>query len=196
MSALLKVKQKLLEEAKKRFDSYKDDGTTVATLSPSPMGLIDAFIDEIGLDQNSIVIELGCGDARWMEAISKRFKCACVLGIEIDERRLHSGRNNSDVDDCEYVAGDFFSCIHLKLATHIIFYLSVEGNKRVYEKVLAECKLILGKDKDDGIVHSHVVLIAIGFQIVGLKAVSTHKASGLVAYKYILGREEAKRGDI
>ena len=49
----------------------------------------------------------------------------------------------------------------------------------------------MGKGKDVSNVHSHVVLIAIGFQIVGLKAVSTHKASGLVAYKYILGREEA-----
>ena len=87
------MRQSLLEEAKKRFDSYKDDGTTVATLSPSPMSLIDAFIDKIGLDENSIVIELGCGDARWMEAISKRFKCACVLGIEIDEKRLQSGND-------------------------------------------------------------------------------------------------------
>ena len=141
MSALLiKAKQKLLEEARRRFESYKNDGSgPIATLSPYPVGLIDAFIDNIELDQNSIVIELGCGDARWMHAISRRFKCACVLGIEIDERRLLDGRRESG----EYVMGDFFSCINLSMATHIIFYLSVEGNKRVYEKVLKEVYRIL-----------------------------------------------------
>ena len=180
MSALLiKAKQKLLEEARRRFESYKNDGSgPIATLSPSPVGLIDAFIDNIELDQNSIVIELGCGDARWMHAISRRFKCACVLGIEIDERRLLDGRRESG----EYVMGDFFSCINLSMATHIIFYLSVEGNKRVYEKVLKECTACTSGN--DG--SNAVVLVAVGFQVIGLKPVSIHKASGLVVYKYIL----------
>lgn len=194
MSALLRIKQRLLKEAKRRFESYKDDGTTVATLSPSPMGLIDGFIDQIGLDKSSIVVELGCGDARWMQAISQRFKCACVLGIEIDEGRLLDGRNNSDINDCDYVTGDFFSCVNLRLATHIILYLSVEGNKRVYEKVLQECTSLSQGENDKVNSHETITLIAVGFQIGGLKATSTYKASGLVAYKYTLGRSYGADG--
>ena len=165
----------LLKEAKRRFDALKEEGTRVATLSPSPHNMIMHFIDELDLSSLSVVIELGCGDGRWMHAIERKFKCTCI-GIEIEPQRLKVAGELGQANDCklcEYVLGDFFSSINLKMVSHVIFYLSVDGNKRVLDKVLKECL-------------AGTILISCGFQMPDMIPLRTFQICGLFVYEYIL----------
>ncbi len=143
----------------------------VASLSPTPPAFISSIIDLLTLNQNSLVVELGCGDGRWLKAIHSRFHSLCV-GVEMDNDRLISAKC-SGIQEYELVLGDIFT-VSFAAATHIIFYLSVEGNKRVYEKVKRDCR-------------AGTVLLAVGFHVPELNPpTEVFSSCGLNAYKYIM----------
>jgi len=53
------------------------------------------------------VIDLGCGDGRWLSAISRRVDCAC-FGVEIDDSRLSLARLNFNNDTVQILIYHIF----------------------------------------------------------------------------------------
>ena len=100
------MKRALLLYAKQRFNEMKSShhqqqSTTdepkssssklVAPISPTPNLIIEAFLPRLNLDSNSLLVDLGCGDGRWLIAANKYTQCKC-LGIDVDEERLRIAR--------------------------------------------------------------------------------------------------------
>ncbi|KUF91856.1 hypothetical protein AM588_10003357 [Phytophthora nicotianae] len=60
-----------------------------APFSPSPVAVIDAVWAKIegaqlSLTSNDLLVDLGCGDGRWLVSGVKRFNCS-AFGVELDE---------------------------------------------------------------------------------------------------------------
>lgn len=187
------LRDSLLVEAKRRFDLMKDKGI-IGTLSPTPIDFITKTVlgvqtadssstNNLDMSRQSIVVELGCGDGRWLKAIRDHFQCLC-LGIEMDVGRIRLAADDKSKSQkvfvspraplgprLELITADILS-IDLRLSTHLIFYLSVEGNKKIYEKIQAE-------------VQRGTVILSCGFQMPDMIPVHVYRSHGLAAYKYI-----------
>ena len=96
------MKRALLEYAKQRFiemqqsnnEDQKSSSTKLAApISPTPNLLIETFLPRLNLNSNSLLVDLGCGDGRWLIAANKHTKCHC-LGIDVDEERLAIARKS------------------------------------------------------------------------------------------------------
>ena len=170
----------LLAEAKRRFRLMKEEGL-LGTLSPTPIDFINKIVvgngttNNVALTSRSIVLELGCGDGRWLNAIRENFKCLCI-GIEMDVDRIqlaaNSGKKYSKlIPRVDLIIADIFH-INFCIATHLIFYLSVEGNIRVNEKIKGE-------------VRPGTIIISCGFQVTDMAPVEVFRSHGMTAYKYI-----------
>lgn len=58
-----------------------------APISPSGEQIIDAMLPQLNLGSDSLVVDLGCGDARWLVAATHFSGCNCI-GIDIDSRLI------------------------------------------------------------------------------------------------------------
>jgi cyclopropane fatty-acyl-phospholipid synthase-like methyltransferase len=56
----------------------------IAPFSPSPDDMVEKVLLKLKPTAEDTMVDLGCGDARWLLQASKRFGCTCV-GIELDE---------------------------------------------------------------------------------------------------------------
>ena len=102
------------------------------------------------------IVDLGCGDGRWLIAFYKRFNCYC-FGIEKDSNRLDVCREKVEMEiknishyptenqsktphKIELLLCDFsnFSCIGMSV---VIIFLSREGNEMIKEKLEKECSM-------------------------------------------------------
>ncbi|GMI33015.1 hypothetical protein TrCOL_g12681 [Triparma columacea] len=109
-----KVKRKkdmvkaLLRKAKEEFQNSKKKGSgggmedKVAPISPSSDLVISSVLQEIKLRGGaSSVLDLGCGDGRWLTAFCSEFdNCSCV-GVEIDEERVEKAKERIRVGGWE-----------------------------------------------------------------------------------------------
>lgn len=97
----------LLQEAKKRFEEQQqaeaaaaassDDGAVLmAPISPSPPALIQAALGRLGaatadsgglplVRAGATIIDLGCGDGRWLLAAARQFPGVRCVGYDLDE---------------------------------------------------------------------------------------------------------------
>lgn len=59
----------------------------VAPISPTPPFVISLIVPKLNLNRDSTVVDLGCGDGRWILAAYKEYGCRCI-GCDIDDARL------------------------------------------------------------------------------------------------------------
>ena len=187
----------LLAEASRRFELMKDQGI-LGTLSPAPSEFITQTVlwtkqnsssdsssernerNNLNISRSSIVIDLGCGDGRWLKAIRDLYGCLCI-GVELDKERISlaaaddsvvlSPATTNTMRRLEFISANMFD-IDLHLATHVIIYLSIEGNKKILKKLERE-------------LERGTIILSCGFQMPGLIPMDTYRSHGLVAYKYV-----------
>jgi hypothetical protein len=166
-SRKLRIKEMLLQKTGSIMESNIKNGI-LGTVSPSPYVIIDmvvaATLDSEDRDDRSlaakdlVVIDLGCGDARWLVQFSLKARdrgssCSCI-GVEIIESQVARAKNlikaSGVCSDVDLVMCDFFS-IDLNVANVLIVYLSREGNDKILAKIESECAV-------------GTVVIAVGFQ--------------------------------
>lgn len=149
-------KSKILKAAQEIFEESKRNGA-IAALSPSPIDLIDDVLQEdaiINAVSKGSMIDVGCGDGRWINNYIIQHPTGCAIGLDIDEGRLAlavQASNSFDVQlrsRVEYLLCDFAS-FDFKIASLVVVYLSRFGNDTVKSKILAECE-------------SGTVLVAVG----------------------------------
>eukprot|EP00903_Cladosiphon_okamuranus_P010069 g9541.t2 len=162
----------LVRHAKATFDENNRDTRLVAPISPSPEDLIQTVFDHVGLGPHDVVLDLGCGDGRWVVAAALR---GCTgRGLDLNEDLLEKGRRAAAEagvsSSVELKNADMF---HAPLAgsTIIIVYLFREG--------LASMKDKLETEADRG-----TRVVSVGFQIRGWVSVATIVIGGLHAYIY------------
>lgn len=86
---LLFAKQKFVEQIGSNQNTPSPQ--LAAPISPTPRLVIKALLPRLNLDSNSFLVDLGCGDGRWLIAAHQHAKCRC-LGIDVDEERLNMAR--------------------------------------------------------------------------------------------------------
>ena len=197
------MKQALLLYAKQRFNELKSShhqqqSTTdepkssssklAAPISPTPSLVIEAFLPRLNLDSNSLLVDLGCGDGRWLIAANKYTQCKC-LGIDVDEERLRIAReaiieNNLQgmvqvrkQDVFEFVKkSDDFGKVDV-----IIMYL--------FREAMTEMGTILQQrlDVSDGASSSNTEgkkILCVGFALPGWASMHEEKVNGVRVYLY------------
>ncbi|CAM9683332.1 unnamed protein product, partial [Hapterophycus canaliculatus] len=76
----------LVKQAKATFVENTSGTSLVAPISPSPEELIQSVYENVGLEPRDVVLDLGCGDGRWLLAAAQR-GCA-GRGLDLNEDLL------------------------------------------------------------------------------------------------------------
>ena len=161
------MKQSLINLGKAKFKTYQQERSManggkvdiIAPISATPMSVVNAGLEKLLKPTNTdVLIDLGCGDGRWLIAAAKKYGCRCI-GIDIEEERLAIGRKQviemGVTDLVELNNGDIFAT-DLSQVTMVIAYLFGESTSKVRRKVLKSLKfgcLVLSVSfqfKDDG----------------------------------------------
>lgn len=90
---LLFVKQRFNEQTSSTCRDTPSQPLLSAPVSPTPYQVIEAFLPRLDINSNSFLIDLGCGDGRWLIAAYEHAQCRC-LGIDVDENRLILARES------------------------------------------------------------------------------------------------------
>ena len=125
------LRAKLVAKAKELFDANAPEGA-IAVLSPTPEDLIERVLNYL-LDsygekiRGKTVIDIGCGDGRWIVRwVTKIPKCI-AYGTDLDEGRLilaHERACKEGVRDrIELVKCDF-AILNISVASIVIAFLS------------------------------------------------------------------------
>jgi hypothetical protein len=107
---------------------------------PSKKGVINKILTSQKLKQNSVVYDLGCGDARFLIALEKKFKIKGI-GYELAIipyllARLNKIRNHSKIT---IVFQNFFKA-NLANADLIFCYLDHRSLEKIAKKMKKECR--------------------------------------------------------
>mmetsp|Transcript_216 Transcript_216/g.417 ORF Transcript_216/g.417 Transcript_216/m.417 type:complete len:504 (-) Transcript_216:42-1553(-) len=195
------MKRALLLHAKQRFNEMKsshEQQSTVglnssssqlaAPISPTPNLIIEAFLPRLNLDSNSLLVDLGCGDGRWLIAANKQTKCQC-LGIDVDEERLKLAQEYIMKNELEELVKvrqqDVFEfvkeCDDIYKADVIVVYLFREAMMEI--GTWLHSRLLLGDDENDASRKS-VQILSVGFPLSGWTSVYEEKINGIRVHLY------------
>lgn len=176
------VRKALLRAAKKRFNELQkatDVSKLAAPISPSGEQIIDAMLPHLNLGSDSLVVDLGCGDARWLVAATQFSDCKCI-GIDIDARlvRLAKTRiselsltHKIDIrlqDVFEFARGDRA----ISAADVIVVYLFREA-------VLEIGDILRGR------LRKGTQILSVGFGLTGFPCIFEGRVGGIRVYLYM-----------
>lgn len=82
----------MVSAAKEQFEAKQANGA-IAVISPSPHDLINHIVEDVHNSHHEqigycSVVDIGCGDCRWLLAWKRRFPKALVFGCEIEPEKL------------------------------------------------------------------------------------------------------------
>jgi SAM-dependent methyltransferase len=195
------MKRALLRYAKQRFDAmksshehYSDQNGSLsilaAPISPTPKIIIETFLPCLKIDQNSLIVDLGCGDGRWLFAANSFTNCRC-LGIDVDEERLTIARNDilkHNLQDLATVRRqDVFEFVKesedILAADVIVLYLFREAMADM--GTLLRQRLDLNPDREESTTASKSVqILSVGFALAGWTSAYEEKIGGIRVYLY------------
>ena len=137
-------RQRILKVAHALFEEQKKMGA-IAVLSPTPQDLIDIIVSSIILsDSYNTIIDVGCGDGRWLLGWATVNPLAFGYGIDIEESKVMTAKSllnacSKDVQNrIEFVLCDYCQ-FNFCLTNVVVVYLSRFGNEKIKAKILSEC---------------------------------------------------------
>jgi SAM-dependent methyltransferase len=185
------MKRALLVHAQQRFSEMKagheqprSTGATprlAAPISPTPDLIVDAFLPLLELDATSFLVDLGCGDGRWLLAAAARARCRC-LGLDVAPARLRAAREalarHGLGDRATVRRGDLFAFARedpaLLRADAVVLYL--------FREAAAEVGAALRRRLTGG--ARRVRIVSVGFALPGWTPVREALLGGLRVYLY------------
>jgi SAM-dependent methyltransferase len=179
----LMLRRALIEAAQKQFAEGKvgESANLVAPISPTPPECICEVAKQLSVTANDVIVDLGCGDGRWLIFFARQFGCKCYgydLNQKLLERGLKDAAANSVSELVVLETADIFDDAltpQLANATVVIVYLFREGIVRMKEKLARFCSSK----------HSLVRIVSIGFAIPGWSAKQSMAVRGLRAHIYV-----------
>ena len=154
-----------------------------APISPTPNLVIEAFLPRLNLDSDSFLVDLGCGDGRWLIAAHEHAKCRC-LGIDVDEERLIKARESISKEKLHEVVKvrkkDVFEFVKeeddICLADVIVMYL--------FREAMMEIGTLLRRHQRKDNSRKMVQTLSVGFALPGWTPVYEEKMGGIRVYLY------------
>lgn len=201
-----RIRKAMIQFAKHEFTKSKHTQTIekVAPISPTPLKLLHHVMPHLHLNINSRIIELGCGDARWLLYLCQKYECRGI-GVDIDQERLALARcnvsqleENSRILIKERDIFDFFHSMTLNEKDDVlIMYLFREAMIRIASMLNEKgCKCAFdvndnnSNKKEDGESRLHddtfenIQIVCIGFTLPGFKAIWSSQVEGIRCYIY------------
>ena len=109
---------------------------------PTPDSVINAMLKAAGVNKDSVVYDLGCGDGRIVVAAARDFGARAV-GIDLDPLRIKEANANAEkagvTDRVKFILGDLFTA-DIKEATVVTLYLLPSLNVKLRPKLQAELR--------------------------------------------------------
>ena len=197
-----RIRSSLVAFAKERFDQQNNESREIAScergginrqqenilapISPSHIDLIETVLPKLGLTSDSLLVDLGCGDGRWMVAAAEKYRCKCI-GYDIDEKRLEIASkaiSERDLDDRVIVKRqDIFEAVEsddaLVDADVIVLYLFRDTMKRL-SKLLQD---MISKNN----VKRDAIVVSVGFHLPLFVPHWEGDSNGVHVYIYKLG---------
>ncbi|GLD97253.1 hypothetical protein PINS_up022409 [Pythium insidiosum] len=151
-----------------------------APYSPSPLSVIDAvwtFLHDAGvsLQPHELLVDLGCGDARWLISGVERWGCR-ALGIEIDPQLVQTARSN--VERLAPSVSERIQIVEADILRH-----SIAGAKIVIVYAFAE-SLSGIREYLESQLGSDAMVLSIGFRVPGWKPTWSDRVDALRWYVY------------
>ena len=151
----------------------------VAPISPSDQQIIDEMLPRLNLGSGSLVVDLGCGDARWLVADTQFSGCKCI-GIDIDEDRVGLAKTRiselSLTHNIEIRLEDVFEFARkdwaISGADVIVVYL--------FREAMVEIGEILG-----GRLREGTQILSVGFGLTGFPCIFEGRICGIRVYLYM-----------
>ncbi|GFH55387.1 hypothetical protein CTEN210_11863 [Chaetoceros tenuissimus] len=202
VSKRTRIRNAMIQFAKQEFTKDKHDTTQiekVAPISPTPLKLLHHVMPHLNLHKNSRIIELGCGDARWLTHLCQTFNCQGI-GVDIDSERLALARRNISQLENKIVIKeedifDFLHSIMLNEKDVLVMYLFREAMIRIASILnekgwkcafeLSEEKKKSGESLQHDVDHFDIMqIVCIGFTLPGLKPIWSSQVEGIRCYIY------------
>ena len=158
----------------------------VAPISPTPNLIIDAFLPRLNLDSNSFLVDLGCGDGRWLILANQRTRCEC-LGIDVDEERLRIAHDsiakNNLQERIQVRKQDVFEFVKqsddIDRANVIVVYLFREAMKEMALMLKQRLNNRIGD-----VSQKEMKILSVGFALPDWKSDCEEKVNGIRVYLY------------
>ncbi|EGZ09263.1 hypothetical protein PHYSODRAFT_440386, partial [Phytophthora sojae] len=133
-----------------------------APFSPSPVGVIDAVWTkledaQLALTSEDVLVDLGCGDGRWLVSGVKRFDCN-ALGVELDESLIQIQQGDVMLAD-------------ISQAKLVIVYAFAESLPGIAQRLKAQLK-------------QEANVLSVGFRVPDWKPHWSEREGGLRWYFY------------
>lgn len=196
-----RIRSSLVAFARKRFDQQNIGKQKIsscgggdnncqqeilAPISPSHIDLIETVLPKLGLTSDSLLVDLGCGDGRWIIAAANKYRCKCI-GYDIDEERLDIASKaiteNNLADNVIVKRQDIFEAVEsndaLVDADVIVLYLFRDAMKRF-------SKLLQGMI-DNNNVKRDAIVVSVGFHLPLFVPDWEGDSDGVQVYIYKLG---------
>ena len=161
-----------------------------APISPTPKKIIETFLPRFKIHRSSLLVDLGCGDGRWLFAANAFTNCRC-LGIDVDVERLLIAQNeilkHKLQDVVQVRQQDVFEFVKesedILEADVIVLYLFREAVAEMGS--LLRQRLRLNEDRRMcSASRRNVQVLSVGFALAGWICASEEKIGGIRVYLY------------
>ena len=181
----------------------------LAPISPTPYPIIHTILPRLGLNENSIVLDLGCGDGRWIITASQLYKCQSI-GCDLDSQRLDLAKKQiqekypelksliqlKQVDVMEFIASSS-SCSILQDVHVLIVYLFREAmqslchvlqSQSIYNITSTNNKTFKYNDNDQ---NKMLKIVCVGFTLPNWIPIHQETIGAIHAYIYLAMKESS-----
>ncbi|OQR86198.1 hypothetical protein ACHHYP_10864 [Achlya hypogyna] len=177
------IRRLVVAAAKASFKAKDEASGSIAPYSPSPMSMVLGVWERLAsvMSGGDHIVELGCGDARWILHGAQRFGCT-AMGVEWDaqvaQRAMEQVATSQlqakvEIRVEDMLAPTFRLPLHTSL---VIVYAFAETLNLNVKQLLAQCR-------------PGTKVISVGFHVHGWAPVWAQRFSGLNCYYYVLDRD-------
>jgi len=122
---------------------WGDGEDSVAPYVPTPMGLVKTMLEMVEAGPGDTVIDLGCGDGRFLLMAVEEFNVDRAIGYELNKHLVETAQSNiqdKELEDKIDVVNVNFMEANLSPATIVTLYLTTTGNAKLKPKFIDELR--------------------------------------------------------
>lgn len=87
--------RQLLDATRRQWQETAQEQQLVAPFSPTPLGLVHSTLEQLRLTTDDVVVDLGCGDGRWLVEAAAVAGCRAV-GVDMNDEALRRAKHAAE----------------------------------------------------------------------------------------------------